>query len=65
MPFNSAWMALAACTADSAVTKAASTESPAMSTTRPPSASMWRRNTARAASSCASVPGGSAAIRRE
>ena len=48
-------MATAARTAPVAVSKEASTESPAVSMTRPPCASMCLRNTARAASSVASA----------
>jgi len=60
-----AWIASAADTAPVAVSKTASTESPAMSMTRPWLDSIWARNTARAASSAATVDRSSVDIRRE
>jgi hypothetical protein len=59
------WTASAAVTAPVAVSKTASTESPAMSITRPWLASMRSRNIPRAASSADTVARSSAAIRRE
>ena len=58
-------MARTALTAPMAVSNTASTESPAMSIKRPWLASIRPRNTARAASSAATVDLSSAAIRRE
>ena len=52
-------------TAPAALSKTASTESPAMSTTRPRWASTSRRKTVRALSSEATVPHSSEPIRRE
>jgi hypothetical protein len=57
--------ASAAATAPVAVSNTASTESPAMSITLPWLDSICARNTARAASSAATVARSSAAIRRE
>ncbi len=62
---SSAWTARAEATAPLAVSKIASTESPAMSMTRPRWASIVVRKTARAASSAATVPRSSQLIRRE
>jgi hypothetical protein len=59
------WIESAEPTAPLAVSKMASTESPAMSITRPWLASMAVRKTARARSSAATVPGSSKFIRRE
>ena len=60
-----ACIASAAVTAPAAVPNTASTESPAMSMTRPCCASICARNTARAASSAATVAWSSMAISRE
>src|SRR5687767_494552 len=57
--------ASAACTAPTAVSNRASTESPAMSTTRPWCDCTWLRNTLRQASSEATVARSSVAMRRE
>ena len=62
---SSAWIASAETTAPLAVSNTASTESPAMSMTRPRCASMVVRKTARAVSSAATVPRSSQFIRRE
>ena len=62
---SSAWIASAEATAPLAVSKIASTESPAMSMTRPRLASIVVRKTARAVSSAATVPHSSQFIRRE
>ena len=58
-------METAAVTAPAAVSKSASTESPAVSMMRPWFASVATRNTARAASSAATVARSSCAISRE
>ena len=60
-----AWIASDAVTAPAAVPNTASTESPAMSMTLPCCASICARNTARAASSAATVALSSMAISRE
>src|SRR5262245_24574531 len=61
---SSSWITRAAAVAALARSKTASTESPAMSMTRPWNVSIWRRNTARAASSVSTVARSSAAMRR-
>ena len=55
----------AAVTAPAAVSNTASTESPAVSITRPSLAKMWARNTPRADSSAITVARSSTDIRRE
>ena len=65
MPARRPWTASAAFTAAVALSNTASTESPAMSTTRPACVAISELNTARAASNAATVPWSSIAIRRE
>ena len=62
---SASWIASAAATAPVAVSNTASTESPAMSMTRPWCDSIWALKTLRAASSATTVARSSAAIRRE
>ena len=62
---TAACAASAARTAPAADANIASTESPAMSTMRPPCSSVWRRKSARFASSSASVARSSIPMRRE
>jgi len=62
---SACWIASAALTAAVASSNTASTESPAMSMTRPWADSICVRKSLRAASSAATVAASSSAIRRE